>query len=311
MDESILFYLEVNAFKAAGGGEAEYLTYVKRIYHLYIMPTGPREVNISGGVHIATSAAVSAVLNGQVVNIPPALLVVADQEKIVKGETRSSRHVRGSRGVEIAQAGWAVQAELSKDPSSDSGDQNPPSFHKLGKVVRNSSERVSPPTLNSLGAGSTPSVPNPPSAASHSSCGNEEGEDDEEISLKDALKIGLRLTGGGVEHTVGVGEGEEEEDGDDERYNDERCRSSSHVPEAWLDTSSTVSAADENQDEWNTMTVAGLFLVGPGGGFGDRSIFDMAQRQIYDLLDRDAYPRFAASCLSQTLDRAGKIQSSV
>lgn len=63
MDENILFFLEVSSLKSAGGGQTQYLRHVKRIYNLYIRPASPREVNISGDIHIATSAAVHAVLN--------------------------------------------------------------------------------------------------------------------------------------------------------------------------------------------------------------------------------------------------------
>ena len=63
MDENILFFLEVSSLKSAGGGQAEYLAHVQRIYNLYIKPASPREVNISGDIHIATSTAVHAVLN--------------------------------------------------------------------------------------------------------------------------------------------------------------------------------------------------------------------------------------------------------
>lgn len=47
MDENVLFFLEVKAFKMAGGGEATYLTYIKRMHDIYIAPGSLREVGTS------------------------------------------------------------------------------------------------------------------------------------------------------------------------------------------------------------------------------------------------------------------------
>ncbi|CAM9424173.1 unnamed protein product, partial [Sphacelaria rigidula] len=69
MDENVLFFLEVKAFKMAGGGEATYLTYIKRMHDIYIAPGSLREINISGEVHEATTTAVRSLLKEAAVPI--------------------------------------------------------------------------------------------------------------------------------------------------------------------------------------------------------------------------------------------------
>lgn len=82
-----------------------------------------------------------------------------------------------------------------------------------------------------------------------------------------------------------------------------RRRSCSHVgtDEVRLSTSNTRANAQVISDAWNTAEVEKLVELGDGGGFGDRSIFDRASQDIFQVLQMDAYPKFVAHCLRRNL----------
>lgn len=113
-----------------------------------------------------------------------------------------------------------------------------------------------------------------------------------EPSLGDTLEIRVRVDA--------LGAGDDSSTSTDNETETSRRRSYSHVDEKWIDPPWKATASgDGDEDEWSTADIKHLLEV-EVGGFGDRSIFDSAQREIVDLLSRDAYPKFVAQCLART-----------
>lgn len=139
-------------------------------------------------------------------------------------------------------------------------------------------------------------------------CDNEVGkEPGSDLSLKELPVVTLPMELNAVELCSSARELRGRyvaEDGQDVDAN-ERRRRYSHVDSLWL--CSEYSARSAGADgTWGGLGVTGLLAeIGADEGdlVGDRSIFDVVQKKIFDLLDGDAYPRFVAECLKQKTGR--------
>lgn len=348
MDENVLFYLEVNSFRTAGGELGEYLTHVKRIHDLYIMPTSPRQVNISGDIQIATSAAVSAVSNGRPVK-------VRCQRTAVKTGCPTKRHGFDSSGREnedgdaghidgeCSQRRYSFGAGTSgtgggecinNEGGGGGGGEGrganlshrPPKQAKEGGTGRDGrAQRRSvrlpggkppplpsrPPRLPRLRDATAPALPpRPPRAPPDAGTRVESAitargfrstgglKADETVRLQgpaEALRtvVGIeRVRARSLAETGWAAEREEREDEAEElgARNQRDCHDDYSWPDRPRDLGvETLRGSDASMD----IEELGLG-IGPGGGVGDRTVFDLAQDEIYDVLKTEVYPKFLA-----------------
>lgn len=262
MDENVLFYLEVNAFKTAGGDQTEYLTHVKRIHDLYIMPTSAREINISGDIHIATSTAVSAVLNGRSISRRCSSVGAREMKGVTQPEPKSNGGTGGEADPSpLPPRHPAYSTPLLATPLL----LRPRSFSGMGS---------SPKGINAEDT-STPCVP--------LETGKERFRPHTE-SVGAAVAVSATGEGGGQE-------------GDQEGGQSCRPRIDKSEGYSWLDGSPRAEGAGHAGGFDGVDPIEELGLgEGPGGGFGNRTIFDSAQREIYDILKTEVFPKFLSGC---------------
>lgn len=270
MDENVLFYLEVNAFKTAGGDQTEYLTHVKRIHDLYIMPTSAREINISGDIHIVTSTAVSAVLNGRSISR--------------RCSSVGALEMKGSVGA------LEMKGVTQPEPKSHGGTGGVPDPTPL------------PPRHP---ASSTPLLATPLLLRPRSFSGM--GSSTKGINAEDTSTPCVPLETGKERfrpHTESVGAaavvsggGERGEGGEQDGGQSCRPRIDKSEGYGWLDGSPRAEGAGHAGGFDGVDPIEELGLgEGPGGGFGNRTIFDSAHREIYDILKTEVFPKFLSGC---------------
>lgn len=401
MDENILFFLEVSSLKSGGGGQTEYLAHVKRIYNLYIRPASPREVNISGDIHIATSAAVHAVLNAPRVDADDdscdsdtsTLVKVGTDEESPNAVTDCERSAEegggegreeegegvqtvvdclealrsarpdakvgggggshggkkvgesglggtGGRTGGVANAAAAAAAAIAAARASRAAKRRPGSQRiaargrpllesspspDSGSGLRQHSRSMSLPGMSPLSIDAR-LLTAPPTAESVAGEGaDDSGGSATRKTLEDSicfqgpskLSSGTRepspavaVAGGGTDgEESGSSRAAEQPEKREARLEREpgrlglsvRCRRD-HVNCTWVrdpddaNLGSQVGLGLDASGEIKRLNPGG----GPGGGFGDRSIFDSAQNEIYDILRTEVYPKFAADVFARS-----------
>ena len=379
MDENILFFLEVSCLKSAGGGQKEYLSHVKRIYNLYIKPSSPREVNISGDIHIATSAAVRDVLSrpheddGSCDSDTSTRVKVgsdAESPKLVEARERlggggegegiaalaaagrfeALRSMkadaagggliggepggRGWRGtVSVARAARSTKRPNSHRLASRDGSSSESSYSSPDGRPRRHSRSISLPGVNPLLL-DVKSLTAPPTAESalgdtalgeidavgdSSSAGGERIDSSNTCATQFSLEESICFQGPSKVSGTALATSRRTREPsalasvtDGDRSTKERearldgggvsiRRRRDHKKSTWIsdpddvDLRARVEGGLDASEEIKRLSPGS----GPGGGFGDRSIFDSAQGEIYDILRTEVYPKFAANVLAR------------
>lgn len=376
MDENVLFYLEVMSFKTGGGDQLEYLTFVKRIYEIYIAPNSPREINISGDIHVATSAAVNTVLQKQpskmsckgvattgdvgasrqqdcetwkictspaggvgsrrseavecIAMVMPSVPTGDQTERGVDAEVTSSV-AENFPGEESAHYAAPTGQECDTDESRVASDDSsrPLSFNRLGATMvptlpprppespvfdapRADAARVvdqpSPVEAGTSRASPASVRTTPPLGPQKPSCtdilvaeGMEE-TDTSKVSMPSSRAVQQMSadspdTGNVQSATSGLFNMKEVDD------RDYTHRTGDHVrDDSWLGRPRNSTAISATWSLSDTMEIEDLgFEIGPGGGFGDRTIFDLAKYEIFHVLKTAVFPKF----VSETTRDAG------
>lgn len=323
MDENVLFYLEVSSFKTAGGGKSEYLTHVKRIYDMYIMPASAREVNISGAIHIATSAAVNTVLRDHPVAVRGAPcgaerrhnIECCDHEEDDRAQLQTAAACskalsRSSVNKTIGREGEGSAAVEPIDGAGDSASTTTTSHRRnVGGVTSNEFAETETPA-RSFYRETCPLPPVPPSSPAsqtrrRSLARIQGGGPKVDISSLSESDLSALLAPRTLdaEWIVAIGAKDSEDQELETEDGEARGRNDGDQDSARPDfadyryggSTAKMCVRDSTQEIENL----GLGLgAGPGGGFGDRTIFDAAQNEIYEVLRTEVYPRFVANAIA-------------
>ncbi|CAM9295777.1 unnamed protein product [Ectocarpus sp. 8 AP-2014] len=322
MEENVLFYLEVVSFKTGGGGRCEYLTTIKRIHELYIQHNSKREINISGHMRLNTMATVEAILradgcsSGGSTGAPGnvELRVAGDEVERQPAET----NVVEAEGVDVATApklghadGEEAGASIAEAVMADEGQEGsraPGSLPLLDPVPTQS------PTHKAIVSGNSSSSSSPATESVTPAAVEEERERDAADNAASAGRftvLGKCRSDSPSSKEISSSSRDGEQDGDTEE--EIRLRRDSTM---W-DDRCLYSADLAAEDDFNaSVEIEQLGLgIGPGGGYGDRTIFDSALLEasahlqaglIFVILRHQVYPKFVArvanssSCHSST-----------
>lgn len=246
---------------------------------MYIAPTAPREVNISGGIHVKTSAAVNSILRGKG-------KAISNKDRNPPpnsdGTTRDSQNEKARHECQPERPAKYRAEEVRDVATPDASSRD-----------RYWSVELSPIILPS------PPLPLGPELVNGKDNGIcTAGHIDQNSKLRESLPPAPHVLPGSF--------GDQDTRGLHRRFLSldlGNCDSG----EISLNDSGDESVdfpSGVNRTCLSTTALAELVEVGPGGGFGDRTIFNVAQQEIFELLEKDAYRRFARIHLGSSSSRS-------